>query len=817
MLPPQVIHSRLSHSTVRLLLPILALLACASPLLAATFNVPSQYSTIQTAVNAAQSGDTVLVADGTYSGDGNRDIDFGGKSLTVTSQHGAASTIIDCGGSSSAYHRGFYLHSSETNAVIRGLTVKNGYTIFTSDDSDSGDGGGICVINSSVAIQNCVFTNNTASDGGGVFSIDGNVGTITLADCTVSNNTAGLGGGIIDISSNGGAITLTNCDVIGNNSQTAGGVYNYNQISNSSSVIKLTGCTITGNTAHNIGGVYNSNDNSDAADVGGTIILTNCMITGNTAQVGVGGVENSNGNSVGIGATNFNNSDTISLIGCTISGNTAHDIGGISNLNSTIVGGSFVYHAAIRLTNCTITGNTATNLVGGVANQNDNSNNVLDGMITLANCTVTDNTAQQGGGVSITNTNGSTIILTNDIVYGDTGGEVYSNGGYIAAASFSDIQGRYVGTGNINADPLFVNAPSDLHLRAGSPCLGAGTSTGAPTTDKDGKTRPNPPSIGAYEMATSHTHLLWNNSDARVMLWSVAADGSFTLHGFGPYTDNAPGNVWHATAVATGPDGRSHLLWNNTDGRVMLWTVDDAGTFTLAGYGPYTDGAPQNKWSATAVSVGPDNTVHLLWNNTDHRVMLWNVSSDFSFTLAGYGPYTDNSVSSDPGNLWSATALATGPDNLSRIAWNNADGRVMLWDVNPDFTFTLAGYGPYTDGAAQNKWSAVGVSIGPDNLTHLLWGNTDRRAMFWNVAPDFSFTLAGYGPYTDNGANNLWSAQSVATGPDGLSHILWGNTDYRAMLWGVDNSFNFTVAGYGPYTDNAPGNLWSVTAVSAGP
>ncbi len=315
----------------------------------------------------------------------------------------------------------------------------------------------------------------------------------------------------------------------------------------------------------------------------------------------------------------------------------------------------------------------------------------------------------------------------------------------------------------------------------------------------------------------THTHLLWNNSDGRVMLWSVAGDGSFTLNGFGPYTDGAPQNVWHATAVATGADGVSHLLWNNTDGRVMLWTVDDSGNFSLAGYGPYTDGAANNKWSATAVSVGPDNVVHLLWNNTDHRVMLWNVDSAFNFSLAGYGPYTDTSVSGDSGNLWSAAALATGPDGKSRIAWNNADGRVMLWDVDSSFNFTLAGYGPYTDGAPQNKWSVTGASVGPDNLTHLLWSNTDRRAMFWNVDSAFNFTLAGYGPYTDNGANNLWSATALATGPDGLSHLLWGNTDNRAMLWGLDPSFNFTVAGYGPYTDNGPGNLWSATAVSAGP
>ena len=330
--------------------------------------------------------------------------------------------------------------------------------------------------------------------------------------------------------------------------------------------------------------------------------------------------------------------------------------------------------------------------------------------------------------------------------------------------------------------------------------------------------------------ATSHTHLLWNNTDGRVMLWSIAADGSFTLHGFGPYTGNkvpsarrAPGGQpavvippdsrWSATALATGPDGKSHLLWNSTDGRVMLWTVDDAGVFTLAIYGPYTDGAASNKWTATAVSVGPDNVTHLLWNNTDNRVMLWNVDPSFNFTLAGFGPYTDNGAN----NLWSAAAVATGPDNVSRIAWNNTDGRVMLWDVAPDFTFTLAGYGPYTDGAAGNKWSAVGLSVGPDNLTHLLWGNTDHRAMLWNVDSAFGFSLAGYGPYTDNAPGNLWSAAALATGLDGMSHLLWGNTDNRAMLWGMDSAFDFTVAGYGPYTDNGAGNLWNVTAVSAGP
>jgi len=133
---------------------------------------------------------------------------------------------------------------------------------------------------------------------------------------------------------------------------------------------------------------------------------------------------------------------------------------------------------------------------------------------------------------------------------------------------------------------------------------------GAPVTDKDGKTRPNPPSIGAYEVsAPGHTRLVWNNTDGRVMLWSVAADGSFTYASYGPYTDT------------------------------------------------YVSNSPQNKWSATAVSVGSDNLTHLLWSNTDRRAMFWNVGADFSFTLAGYGPYTDNAAE----NLWSATAVSAGP------------------------------------------------------------------------------------------------------------------------------------------------------------
>ena len=77
-------------------LPIILLFLFVIPLnaLAATLTVPSPYSTIQDAINAAVDGDIVLVSDGTYL----KSIDFIGRAITVQSENGAGSTTIDGGG-----------------------------------------------------------------------------------------------------------------------------------------------------------------------------------------------------------------------------------------------------------------------------------------------------------------------------------------------------------------------------------------------------------------------------------------------------------------------------------------------------------------------------------------------------------------------------------------------------------------------------------------------------------------------------------------------------------------------------------------------
>ncbi len=93
----------------------------------------ADFNTIQAAIDDSNDVDIIEVQPGTYTGDGNRDIDYNGKAITVRSidpndSNIVAATIIDCNGSEQDPHRGFYFHNNEdVNSVIDGLTITNGY------------------------------------------------------------------------------------------------------------------------------------------------------------------------------------------------------------------------------------------------------------------------------------------------------------------------------------------------------------------------------------------------------------------------------------------------------------------------------------------------------------------------------------------------------------------------------------------------------------------------------------------------------------------------------------------------------------------
>ena len=180
--------------------------------------VPTQYATIQSAIDAANENDTIIVQPGTYY----ENINLKGKAIRLTSSDGPKVTIIDGNG---------------TGPVVRCVSGEGPNTVldsFTITGGKANSGSGMYNENSSPTIVNCIFRNNDANSNGGAM---------------FNKNSRPL---------------LTNCILWENNADNGGGIYD----DNSSSAIG--NCTFSQNSASGNGGeLYASN--------GSNTITTNCI------------------------------------------------------------------------------------------------------------------------------------------------------------------------------------------------------------------------------------------------------------------------------------------------------------------------------------------------------------------------------------------------------------------------------------------------------------------------------------------------------------------------------------------------------------
>lgn len=437
--------------------------------------VPADFNNIQAAIDSAFDGDTIVVLDGTYTGDGNRDIDFKGKAITLRSQNGPENCVIDAAGSLSSPHRGFYFHSGETcESIVDGFTITGG--------NGCSRGGAIYCSSSSPTIRNCVITDNTAHGweneidevglGGGLYCSDASP---EIVDCIIGENGAKSGGGVY-CSADSFAV-LENCTITKNELLDPGWDYEAAGICNLGN-LTLANCTFS----HHGNAMYNK---------GATVSLQNCTF-----------FENADGSDIGGGAICNQDSD-LSLVDCVLRGNNGGIIGGgairsigsdlvlrncIFSGNEGVVGGAMYNQSSnLTLANCILAGNQA---AAGGAIYNDRSKP------TLINCTFSGNKGWPGpgGGAGAMNNVNSNPTLVNCILWGDWPDEIYAGTG-TPVVTYCDVQGGWPGEGNIDADPSFADPnKGDYHLKsqAGrydpkgqnwvqddmtSPCIDAGSLT----------------------------------------------------------------------------------------------------------------------------------------------------------------------------------------------------------------------------------------------------------------------------------------------------------------------------------------------------
>jgi|GEM_PF-1080053 len=197
---------------------------------AETIYVPQNYPTIQAGIDAAVDGDTVLIADGIYTGAGNEGIDFTGKAIVVKSENGPARCIIDI----QFAGQGFIFWTQEdTNSVLEGVSVIN-----------ASYSGASCTNNSSPKLVNVVIANCRSR---GISISAANCAPIIDGCLIYHNYSDNFGGGIAIIQ---GSPAIRSCYIVGNYGLVGGGVYTMN-----SQPVSFINCYICNNYSNDAGAI----------------------------------------------------------------------------------------------------------------------------------------------------------------------------------------------------------------------------------------------------------------------------------------------------------------------------------------------------------------------------------------------------------------------------------------------------------------------------------------------------------------------------------------------------------------------------------
>jgi len=410
------------------------------------------YNNLQLGLGAAQSGDQIWVAAGTYKPTTGVD-----RRLSLVLKDGVAlyggfpsignpgmedrdwvanETILsgDIGAPDDSSGNSYHVVTGADNATLDGFVVTSGNA--NGPAAPEQKGGGMYNVSASPSVINCTFTSNSASNGGGMYNESGSP---TVTNCTFTGNYGNdSGGGMYNQS---GSPTVTNCTFTSNTAWDGGGMYN-----NNSSSPTVTNCAFASNSANYYGGgMYNSSS---------SLTVTNCTFTSDSAGYSGGGM--------------YNSSSSPTVTNCTFTSNSAYNGGGMENYDS----------SNPTVTNCTFNGNSAPWGGGGMDNVSSSP--------TVTNCAFTSNsTSSYGGGMY--NYWSSSPTVTNCTFTGnstdDSGGGIYNSGGSptVNGCAFSRNDAYYYGGGmeNVSSSPTVTNCTFNGNSASGGG--GMDNSSSSPT------------------------------------------------------------------------------------------------------------------------------------------------------------------------------------------------------------------------------------------------------------------------------------------------------------------------------------------------
>jgi hypothetical protein len=470
------------------------------------------FCTIQEAIDAASSGDVILVQRGIYQ----ENLHVPSIVLEIRGEQGAERTIVVGTPAEEWRTLPAIRVPAGTTLTLDGLSIRRGKPGILCDSAVISarncrwsenvgkdpypEGGALWAAGSDVTVDQCSFDSNTGDYGGALFLLGGHA---ELRDSTFSANCAPEGGSILI---RGGTLEASGCRFEAETCKSIRG----GAIYSSGAQIFLDSCSFReflSGEAHGLvmwaedsvldvrSTVVADNDSSQGWGAinleGCTSAFQQCRFERNRSSVGQleGGAFYIHGDlddrSVFVdcvfrdnwsaeGGAAWIDGAAAEFDRCFFRGNRAFSFDQYGNGNGGAVSGR---NADLRLNRCVFIDNRA----GGSAYAGAGRGGAVSGPAVLQNCTLFRNAAETYGGGRAGEGGGAyDCTLNSCIVWRNTPDSLSGP----AVADWSDIDGGWPGSGNFDSDPLFWGpAHGDFDLLAGSPCIDSGDPT---QTDADG-------------------------------------------------------------------------------------------------------------------------------------------------------------------------------------------------------------------------------------------------------------------------------------------------------------------------------------------
>jgi hypothetical protein len=715
--------------------------------------VPSAYSTIQAGLNAASSGDTVLVAAGTYA----ENIiwpDVNG--IKLISAGDSSNAIIDGGGTSSVIYMNPSSATIDTTTLIQGFTIMNGGSVYygggfyinnaspkimdltvSYNVTNNGGGGGIYISNSNLVLKNVIISNNIA-DGG-----------------TSHDNSYGRGGGIlIEV---GSIPSLNNVTISGNTANFGGGIYqvddspfaNLKNVMIKNNVVSTSYCFGKGGGIYMSSKIYMENVsviNNSACGEGGGIqwwpsgadTLSNVIISGNSTTGDGGGIR-----TYGTSNSTITNVQLINNTSSSAGG--GMKLQGIYKISNTLIynnkltspnscngcegGGAEIYGGDVIIDSTIIVNNSSNNNAGGLIKWGG-------GSITYNFVTIVGNTGVDGGGIynnsSTANFNNVTIVNNQGT---GTGDGITSSGG-VLTVSESNI--AHNGQSLINEDNSnFAVAANNYWGHSSGPYhptqnpTGQGDSTNAFVNVTPWLTAPN---TDAPPIPAQNLKLTASTATSASFSWDASKIGD--LAGYKFYYDTDSSGYPYANSVDLGNVVTKSL------------TVLTAGTKYYIAVSTYdTDG--NESWYSKEVSVTMNNTpviaeVSDVTINEDESSTVTLSATDVESDAITYSAVSDTNAVTV--SVSSATLTLTPNANWHGVAKIKAYASDGSSKDSTSFILTVT---PVNDAPTAFDWVSIAldtVNISQSNLA-------DTYSLQWDASTDVDGDSITYLLYGGTGAS----------------------------------------------------------------